>query len=179
MTSQVFNLTMMGVSDHVFGRGSSLTCSAAPARRSTRPLANPDLFKPTPAIPKTSDGRKVSFQSGPPEDIDLYKTSPKVGAKESAPPSGKQSKWQPLSAVDPSPIGEAENDPFSLGDSEDEKEAKDRVGRKEIKKGDAERLMQAAAEAMADKIGEPAQKLEPAETSGTKDKVAEEMAGKS
>ena len=45
---------------------------------------------------------------------------------------------------------------------------------------DAERLKQAAAEAMADSIGEPARKLEPAETSGTKDKLAEEtLTGKS
>ena len=102
-----------------------------------------------------------------------------MGAKENAPPSSKQSKWQPLSTVDPSPIGEADNDPFSLGDSEDEKEAKDRVGGKEIRMDDTERLKQAAAEAMADNIGEPARKPEPAETSGTKDKVAEELAGKS
>ena len=160
--------------------GSVLTRSAAPARHSTRPLANPDLFKPTPAIPKSSDGRRVAFQGGPPEEIDLYKTSPKVGAKENAPPSGKQSKWQPLSTVDPNPIGEADNDPFSLGDSEDEREAKDRVGGKETRMDDAERLKQAAAEAMADNIGEPARKLEPVETSGTRDKIAEEtLTGKS
>jgi hypothetical protein len=137
-----------------------LTNIAAAARRSTRPLANPDLFKPTPLTPKSSDGRKVAFQSSPPEDIDLYKTSPKMGAKENAPPSGKQSKWQPLSTVDPSPIGEADNDPFSLGDSDDEKEAKERVGGREIKTDDAERLKKAAAET---NIGEPA------ETRGTRD----------
>jgi hypothetical protein len=103
-----------------------------------------------------------------------------MSAKENAPPPGKQSKWQPLSTVDPSPIGEAENDPFSLGDSEDEKEAKDRVGGKEIRMDDTERLKQAAAEAMADNIGEPARKPEPAETSGTGDKIAEEtLTGKS
>ena len=51
---------------------------------------------------------------------------------------------------------------------------------KEIKMDDAERLKKAAAEAMADNIGEPARKPEPAETTGTKDKVAEEtLAGKS
>ena len=53
-----------------------------------------------------------------------------------------------MSTVDPSPIGETDNDPFSLGDSEDEKESKDRVGGKEIKMDDAERLKKAAAEAM-------------------------------
>jgi hypothetical protein len=77
-------------------------------------------------------------------------------------------------------MGESENDPFSLGDSEDEKESKDRVGGKEIKMDDAERLKKAAAEAMADNIGEPQRKPEPAETVGTRDKIADEkLAGKS
>jgi hypothetical protein len=94
--------------------------------------------------------------------------------------AGKQSKWQPLSAVDPSPVGDADNDPFSLGDSEDEKEAKDRVGGKEIKMDDAERLKKAAAEAMSDSIGQLDRKPEPAETVGTKDKIADEkLTGKS
>lgn len=94
-------------------------------------------------------------------------------------PVGKQSKWQPLSTVDPSPIGHEDNDPFSLGDSEDEKESKDRVGGKEIKHDDTERLKKAAAEAMSDNIGEHSRKPEPAETVGTKDKVADEkLAGK-
>lgn len=154
--------------------GIQLNPDGTPARRSTRPLANPDLFKPTPAAPKSSDGRKVSFQGGPPEDIDIYGNSPKLAAKENAPPPGKQSKWQPLSTVDPSPMGDTDNDPFSLGDSEDEKESKDRVGGKEVKTEDAERLKKAAAEAMADNIAEPA------ETIGTKDKIADEtLTGKS
>ena len=83
--------------------------------------------------------------------------------------------------MEPHPV-EAENDPFSLGDSEDEKETKDRVGGKEIKTDDAERLKKAAAEAMAEDIGgsSSGNKPEPAEISGTKDKVAEEkVAGKS
>jgi hypothetical protein len=85
-----------------------------------------------------------------------------------------------LSTVDPSPIGDTDNDPFSLGDSEDEKESKDRVGGKEIKMDDAERLKKAAAEAMADNIGEPARKPELAETVGNKDKIADEkLTGKS
>jgi hypothetical protein len=97
----------------------------------------------------------------------------------SAPSASKQSKWQPLSTVEPSPIGETENDPFSLGDSEDDKESRDRVGGKEIKMDDAERLKKAAAEAMSDNIGEPARKPELAETSRTKDKIVEKLAGKS
>ncbi|KAF4631220.1 hypothetical protein G7Y89_g6912 [Cudoniella acicularis] len=161
--------------------GIQLNDDGSAARHSTRPLANPDLFKPTPAAPRAPDARKVSFQNRPIEDMDIYRTSPRMDAKENIPSStGKQSKWQPLSAVDPSPIGEAENDPFSLGDSEDEKESKDRVGGKEIKLDDAERLKKAAAEAMADNIGEPALKPEPAETTGTKDKIADEtLTGKS
>lgn len=79
-----------------------------------------------------------------------------------------------MSTVDPSPIGDTDNDPFSLGDSEDEKESKDRVGGKEIKMDDAERLKKAAAEAMADSIGEPARRPEPTEIIGNKDKIAEE-----
>ncbi len=154
-----------------------LTKYLAPtARRSTRPLANPDLFKPTPAAPRPADGRKVSFQGGPPEDIDIYRTSPRIAAttRENVVPTGKQSKWQPLSTVDPSPIGHEDNDPFSLGDSEDERESKERVGGKEIKQDDAERLKRAAVEAMSDNIGEAARKPEPAETRGTKDKIAED-----
>jgi len=137
----------------------------ASQRRTSRPLANPDLFKPSPSLPKAG-GRKVSFN----EQEDIYQASPKVTA--AAP--GKQSKWQPLSNVAPSAVGENDNDPFSLGDSEDEKESKDRVGGKEIKHEDTERLKKAAAEAMAGSISAPAQKPEPAEISGTKDKVADE-----
>lgn len=167
---------------HVLGddfAGIQLNDDGSAGRRSNRPQANPDLFKPTPTIP-SSDGRKARFADGPPEDMDIYRTSPRLGAKETTTPTQvKQSKWQPLSAVDPSPMGEADNDPFSLGDSEDEKESKDRVGGKEIKQDDAERLKKAAAEAMADNIAEPARKPEPAETRGTKDKVAEELTSKS
>ena len=141
------------------------------ARRSTRSLANPDLFKPTPKVPKSSDGRKVAFQNGPPEDVDLYRTSPKAPTTGTAAPV-KPSKWQPLSAVDPSPIGENENDPFSLGDSEDEKESKERVGGKEIRMEDTERLKEAAAKASS---ASPSKRPEPAETSGTRDELAEEI----
>jgi hypothetical protein len=156
------------------------TRAGAAQRRSTRPLANPDLFKPTPSPPKSNDGRRVGFQNSPPEDMDLYRSSPKVVTKETAAPAGKQSKWQPLSTVEPSPIGDNDNDPFSLGDSEDEKESKDRVGGKEIRQDDTERLKKAAAEAMNDQIGEPARKPEAAETVGAKDKVAEQkLTGKS
>lgn len=68
------------------------------------------------------DRRKVSFQEGPPAEIG----SSAYGASEPAKPApstgGKSSKWQPLTTVEPSPVGE--HDPFSLGDSEDEKDTK-------------------------------------------------------
>jgi hypothetical protein len=69
-------------------------------------------------------------------------------------------------------MGEGENDPFSLGDSEDEKPEKERVGGKEIKLEDTERLKNAAAKANPE---EPTKKLEPAETEGNKDKVAADL----
>jgi hypothetical protein len=82
----------------------------------------------------------------------MYQTSPKLPPKDAASSGGKPSKWQPLSTVDPSPI--ADHDPFSLGDSEDEKDAKDKPP-KEIKMEDSERLRKAAAEAMADSLVDP------------------------
>ena len=89
----------------------------------------------------------MSFQDGPPEEIDIhYPKSPSPSNNASANSGGKSSKWQPLASVDPNPV--AENDPFSLGDSDDE-EAK----KKGAKTDDAEKLQQAAAEAMADNIG--------------------------
>lgn len=83
------------------------------------------------------------------EDISPYDASPKLPPKDNAGPTlGKQSKWQPLSTVEPSPI--AENDPFSLGDSEDEKDSKG--GSKEIRSDDTERLKAATADAMGDSL---------------------------
>ena len=133
----------------------SLTGPAAP-RRSSRPLANPDLFKQTPRRPPSShssSGRRVSFQEGPPEEIDIH--YPKSPSPSNAPPPGsanKNSKWQPLAAVDPSPV--AEHDPFSLGDSDDEDtKKKDSSG-----PADGDGLKQAAAEAMSEDIGDSGQK---------------------
>lgn len=83
----------------------------------------------------------------------MYDASPHMTAKDAvAAPSAKTSKWQPLSAMDPNPI--ADHDPFSLGDSEDEKEAKEKP--KDSKADDGERLKAAAAEAMADDLVKPA-----------------------
>ncbi|KAI9676744.1 MAG: ubiquitin-binding protein cue5 [Trizodia sp. TS-e1964] len=123
----------------------------APVRRSSRPLANPDLFKQTPDTPRTaSKNRKVSFQDGPPEDIDspYRRPSPKVEPVS----TGKQSKWQPLSMVDPSPI--ADHDPFSLGDSEDERELKS----KDSKPDELENPTKATVEALPTSAAKPNQK---------------------
>lgn len=82
------------------------------------------------------------------EDIDAYNASPKLPPKDAPPSSGKASKWQPLSTVEPSPI--AENDPFSLGDSDDERDVKDK---KEIKLEDKDEVLRkATADAMADSL---------------------------
>lgn len=98
-----------------------------PPRTSSRPTANPNLFKSDRRDTSKGSGRKVSFQDGPPEEInDLYSSSsPKPATttvQTTGTTTGKSSKWQPLSSVEPSPVGD--NDPFSLGDSDDEKDAK-------------------------------------------------------
>ncbi len=137
-----------------------LSATLAPVQQQRPFGSNPNLFKPPPPSksPKP-DGRRVSFRDTV-EDIDAYSASPKVPPKDAAPPSTgggaggtKASKWQPLSPVDPNPI--VENDPFSLGDSDDEREVKDKAssgGGKEIKMEDTERLKQATADAMADSL---------------------------
>ena len=93
----------------------------------------------------------------------------------SPPTGGKASKWQPLAAVEPSPV--ADHDPFSLGDSDDEDAKK-----KDFRADDSERLKQAAAKAMSDDIRSPGgKKLEPHERSGslgTRDKETENLVNK-
>lgn len=149
----------------------------AAQRRSSRPLANPGLFKPTPPRPRsTQSGRRVSFQDGPPEEIDIhYPKSHDLINRPSSGTGGKSSKWQPLAPVDPSPV--ADHDPFSLGDSDDE-EAK----KKDVKADDSERLKQAAAEAMSDNSGTTGEKkLEPRGMSGSLEtwgKETENLVGK-
>ncbi|KAM0087517.1 ubiquitin-binding protein cue5 [Fusarium odoratissimum] len=117
-----------------------------------RPMANTGMYKPPPpsASPKPSNGRRVGFKEET-EEINMYDSSPRVPPKDAAPASGTRgSKWQPMSAVEPSPI--AENDPFSLGDSEDERETHQKT--KDDKTDDSERLKKATAEAMADSLSE-------------------------
>lgn len=153
---------------------------------------NPNVFRPPPSStsPRPGSERKVAF-SDRDETIDMYSASPKLppkdGPNRSASPAtgggaggAKASKWQPMSSVDPTPM--ADNDPFSLGDSEDEKDnntstsattttksggktdsaAADKTDKTDNAKSstsstspeDAERLRKAAAEAMADSLVE-------------------------
>ncbi|KAI0013293.1 hypothetical protein F4779DRAFT_445242 [Xylariaceae sp. FL0662B] len=123
-----------------------------PDGRSAQGRQSSSIYRPPP--PSTSpkpEGRKVAFRESV-EDIDQYEASPQLPPKDTSanPPTSKQSKWQPLSTVEPSPI--TDNDPFSLGDSEDEKDSKDKGGNKEIKMEDSERLKLATADAMADSL---------------------------
>lgn len=110
----------------------------APPPRPPRP-ANSSLKKTSSPSP---DRRKVSFQDGPPTEIDT------TGAKRTSTTGSKSSKWQPLAAVEPSPV--AENDPFSLGDSDDEKDAKTR---EQTTVPESEQLEKATAEAMFGEMG--------------------------
>lgn len=135
----------------------------APQGRSS----NPNVYRPPPksASPKP-DGRKVAFKDGHDDIDDPYNTSPRVPPKDASstpPPGGKASKWQPMSAVDPSPI--TDHDPFSLGDSEDEKETKEKPAdkpSKDAKLDDNERLKQATADAMADTLIDDTKKTDAA-----------------
>ena len=77
----------------------------------------------------------MSFQEGLPAEIDTGRN---------ASSGGKSSKWQPLATVEPSPV--ADNDPFSLGDSDDEKETKTK---EQTTVPESEQLKQATAEAMS------------------------------
>ncbi|KAK2032195.1 CUE domain-containing protein [Colletotrichum zoysiae] len=139
--------------------GMKFAADGTPLRDNSRPLSNPDLYKPPPPSksPKPHDGRKVAFREGA-EEIDVYGSSPRRSAEDLSGSKAKSSKWQPLSTVDPNPI--SDNDPFSLGDSEDEREAKEKAASSKDAvdaptSEDSERLKKAAAEAMADSLVEP------------------------
>ncbi|KAF8474955.1 hypothetical protein BDZ91DRAFT_674971 [Kalaharituber pfeilii] len=104
------------------------TQEEVPPRRPPRPVANPKLFQNSPTSSASTGQRKVSFQNV--SDDDLYQqptprsvaTSSTGVAKQPAPPApAPASKWQPLKSVEPTPL-DGDGDPFSLGDSEDERE---------------------------------------------------------
>lgn len=128
---------------------------AQPPRTSSRQPANPDLFKPQPKPP----------QSGPVDEVDA------------ADKTGKEKKWQPLTSVAPAP--EEDNDPFALGDSDNENE-NDKSKQEDLRKEDTERLKEKARNSVsAGASGAAGEGLKPveSETSGTKNKDAEELLG--
>lgn len=122
-------------------------------RRPSRPLANPDLLK-TSAMPA---------QRGPVDEVEAANTQS----------TGKSTKWQPLTSVAPNPEAE-DNDPFSLGDSDEEREAKT----KDVNPSDSERLKR-ASQAKPEEATEASRKVlgehERSGSFGTKDKTMEEL----
>lgn len=72
----------------------------------------------------------------------------------------KAKKWQPLTNINPSP--EDDNDPFSLGDDDDEKDAKT----EDLRKDDTERLKESARNSVSAGTGSDS-KLQETETSST------------
>jgi hypothetical protein len=138
-------------------------------RQGTRPLANPNLFKPTPAAP----------QSGFVDEVDaLYRQpSPSGGMTTGTIPSGVSKtagkKWQPLTSVAPNPEAD-DNDPFSLGDSDEEDRKTD------LKPEDTERLKESARKSVSEgsagaTLTKEDSNLAETEKSGTKNKEAEEL----
>lgn len=90
--------------------------------------------------------------------------------------ASKSAKWQPLTSVAPDPEDD-ENDPFSLGDSDDEKESKT----KDIREADSARLKEAARKSISGSSEAPKglQASERSESLSHKDKDAEDiLAGK-
>jgi len=124
-------------------------------------LANPDLFKATPTPP----------QSGPVDEVDAAERT--ISRQKSPNANGKAPKWQPLTSVAPQPEGD-DNDPFSVGDDEEDKEAKG----KDVREADSARLKEAARNSISGgESGEPAKALQEREigSTSTKDKDAEAL----
>ncbi|POS87932.1 hypothetical protein EPUL_000191 [Erysiphe pulchra] len=91
-------------------------------------------LKSIPMHSKTSYDYQTSLNISPLKENDSLKTSSNYEPQSAS----KQSKWQPLSKIEQNPVSEADNDPFSLGDSDDEKETKDCVPGVEAKPSIAE-----------------------------------------
>ncbi|KAF2486849.1 hypothetical protein BDY17DRAFT_308214 [Neohortaea acidophila] len=121
------------------------TAPGLPPRTSSRKTANPDLFKSAASKPP---------QSGPVDEVEA------VGD----PADAKARKWQPLTSVAPHP--EEDNDPFSLGDDDEDKG-------EDLRKEDSNRLKEAARNSISGPA--PAKQLEESERSGSKNLEAEEL----
>ncbi|KAK3112817.1 ubiquitin-binding protein cue5 [Teratosphaeriaceae sp. CCFEE 6253] len=129
-----------------------------PPRTSSRKSANPDLFKSQPKPP----------QSGPVDEVDAADRRSAAAGQD----PGKAKKWQPLTSVAPHPTVEEDNDPFSLGD--DEEDAKT----EEVRKEDSERLKKTASNSVSAGGGEePKKTLQESERSGSINVEAAELLG--
>lgn len=129
-----------------------------PPRTSSRKAANPDLFKPQPKPP----------QSGPVDEVDAAER--RLASKDAS-ELDKSKKWQPLTSVAPNP--EDDNDPFSLGDDDDDKDKSE-----DIRKEDTERLKKAARNSISTGTDAGAtRKLSESEagTANVRNKEAEEL----
>lgn len=128
-----------------------------PPRTSSRVKANPDLFKSQPKPP----------QSGPVDEVDAAERA------NSGADAGKAKKWQPLTAVAPHP--EEDNDPFSLGDDDEDGKEKG----EDLRKEDSERLKEKARNSgSAGGSREAGNGLQESERSGSmsvRNKEAEEL----
>ncbi|CZT17034.1 uncharacterized protein RCC_02866 [Ramularia collo-cygni] len=122
-----------------------------PPRTSSRKTANPDLFKPQPKPP----------QSGPVDEVDAAERQ--IAGKDAS-QSGKDKKWQPLTNVNPTPTAEDDDDPFALGDDDDEKD-----GKEDLRKEDTARLKESARNSISAGSGADSTKktLEESETSAS------------
>lgn len=80
----------------------------------------------------------------------------------------KSKKWQPLTSVAPNP--EDDNDPFSLGDDDEDKDKTE-----DIRKEDTERLKQAARNSVSAGTDETTQRKPSESDSGVRNKEAEEL----
>lgn len=83
----------------------------------------------------------------------------------------KSKKWQPLTSVAPAP--EDDNDPFSLGDDDEDKDKTE-----DLRKEDTERLKNAARNSVSNE-GKDASERKPSESeagsAGVRNKEAEEL----
>ncbi|GIZ39779.1 hypothetical protein CKM354_000315000 [Cercospora kikuchii] len=126
-----------------------------PPRTSSRKAANPDLFKSQPKPPQT----------GPVDEVDA---ADRKAMGKDATEADKSKKWQPLTSVAPNP--EDDNDPFSLGDDDEDKDKTE-----DIRKEDTERLKQAARNSVSAGTDETTQRKPSESDSGVRNKEAEEL----
>jgi len=132
------------------GRLADLRCPETPPPKPARPLANPNLFKPTPVAPP-----------GPVDEVDALYGQPTQPARQPSPGAGKGGKkWQPLTSLAPNPEAD-DNDPFSLGDSDEEDKKQD------LKPEDTERLKKSTIQSSATAKEGVEGTLKPAERSGS------------